>query len=68
MVDLLGSTELSLMRLKSKASDKLEHLLSAFIKVSAFLTNDENEVSIRSELNNLQKYVEKFLRQLEKFR
>ena len=61
----MGATELSLMTLKRNASVKLEHLLSAFIKVVAFFTNDENEVSTSSELNNLQKYVVEYLKQTD---
>ena len=65
LVDLLGHTHLSLTTLKRKASDKLEHLLSAFLKVLAFISNDENEVSTKSELNNIQKYIVRSLNQLE---
>ena len=50
---------------RTSISDKLEHLLSAFLKVLAFISNDENEVSTKSELNNIQKYIVRSLNQLE---
>ena len=65
LVDLLGHTHLSLTTLKRKASDQLEHLLSAFLKVLAFISNDENEVSTKSELNNIQMYMVRSLSQME---
>ena len=65
LVDLLGSTQLSLLTLKRNSSSKLEHLLSAAIKVWTFLANDENEISTRSEFNNVQKYIVKSLSQME---
>ena len=65
LVDLLGSTELSLQTLKRNASAKLEHLLSAAIKVLTFFANDENDVTIKSDFTNVQKYVVKSLSQLD---
>ena len=65
LVDLLGSTQLSLQTLKRNASAKLEHLLSAAIKVLTFFANDENELSLRSEFNNVQKYVVRSLSQMD---
>ena len=65
LVDLLGSTKLSLQTLKRNASAKLEHLLSAAIKVLTFFANDENDVTIKSDFTNVQKYVVKSLSQLD---
>ena len=65
LVDLLGSTQFSLQTLKRNASSKLEHLLSAAIKVWTFLANDENEITTRSEFNNVQKYIVKSLSQMD---
>ena len=65
LVDLLGTTQFSLQILKRNASSKLEHLLSAAINVWTFLANDENEITIRSEFNNVQKYVVKSLSQMD---
>lgn len=65
LVDLLGSTQLSLQTLKRNASAKLEHLLSAAIKVLTFFANDENDVTIKSDFTNVQKYVVKSLSQLD---
>ena len=65
LLDLLGSTQLSLGTMKRNASAKLEHLLSAAIKVLTFFANDENDVTIKSDFNNVQKYVVKSLSQLD---
>ena len=65
LLDLLGSSHLSLTTLKRNASAKLEHLLSAAIKVLTFFANDENDVTIKSDFNNVQKYVVKSLSQLD---
>ena len=65
LVDLLGTTQFSLQTLKRNASSKLEHLLSAAIKVWTFLANDESEITIRSKYNNVQKYVLKSLNQMD---
>ena len=65
LVDLLGSTQLSLQTLKRNASAKLEHLLSAATKVLTFFANDENDLTIKSDFNNVQKYVLRSLSQID---
>lgn len=65
LVDLLGSTQLSLQTLKRNASAKLEHLLSAATKVLTFFANDENDLTIKSDFNNVQKYVLRSLSQMD---
>ena len=65
LVDLLGSTQLSLQTLKRNASAKLEHLLSAATKVLTFFANDENDLTIKSDFNNVQKYVVRSLSQMD---
>ena len=44
---------------------KLEHLLSAATKVLTFFANDENDLTIKSDFNNVQKYVVRSLSQMD---
>eukprot|EP00090_Calanus_glacialis_P042187 TRINITY_DN74903_c0_g1_i1.p1 TRINITY_DN74903_c0_g1~~TRINITY_DN74903_c0_g1_i1.p1 ORF type:complete len:591 (-),score=216.86 TRINITY_DN74903_c0_g1_i1:64-1836(-) len=61
-----GEGLFSLMDLrKVRGSNKLAHLLDAFINIFNFIMNDENDVSIRSEMSILQKYVVRSLNDLE---
>jgi len=61
-----GEGLFSLMDLrKVRGSNKLAHLLDAFINIFNFIMNDENDVSIRSEMSVLQKYVVRSLNDLE---
>ena len=59
------TSQLSLQTLKRNASAKLEHLLSAAIKVLTFFANDENDLTIKSDFNNVQKYVVRSLSQMD---
>ena len=59
------TSQLSLQTLKRNASAKLEHLLSAAIKVLTFFANDENDLTIKSDFNNVQKYVLRSLSQMD---
>jgi len=61
-----GEGLFSLMDLRTvSGSNKLAHLLDAFINIFNFIMNDENDVSIRSEMSILQKYVVRSLHDLE---
>ena len=59
------TSQLSLQTLKRNASAKLEHLLSAATKVLTFFANDENDLTIKSDFNNVQKYVVRSLSQMD---
>ena len=57
LMDLLGQAPWNLMTLKKHASDKLAHLLNAFLNILYFYCMDEEEQSTRSEFTNVQNYV-----------
>jgi len=56
-VDLMGSDQWSLMSMKTKASEKLSHLLESCLNIFKFYAEDENEVSTQSGFSNIQNYV-----------
>ena len=45
------------MNVKKKSSDKLAHLLNAFLNIFEFYSNDENDVSIKSDLTLVKEFV-----------
>jgi len=53
----------SLMDIKGKT--KFAHILDAFINIFNFIMNDENDVSVKSDMTLLQKYVVRSVNDLE---
>ena len=53
----------SLMDLKKNT--KFAHILDAFINIVNFITNDENDTCIQSELTELQKYIFRYVNENE---
>ena len=57
LLDLLTPGPWTLMNVKKKSSDKLAHLLNAFLNIFEFYSNDENDVSIKSDLTLVKEFV-----------
>jgi len=64
--DILKSRREGLFSLMDiKGNCKFAHILDAFVNIFNFIMNDENDVSIKSDLSILQKYVVRSLNDLE---
>ena len=53
----MGSDQWCLMSMKTKASEKLSHLIESCLNIFKFYAEDENEVSTQSGFSNIQNYV-----------
>ena len=64
--DIIRHTRHGLFSLMDiKGNVKFAHILDAFINIFSFIMNDESDVSIKSEMSLLQKYVVRSLNDLE---
>jgi len=64
--DIIRHTRQGLFSLMDiKGNVKFAHILDAFINIFSFIMNDENDVSIKSDMSPLQKYVVRALNDLE---
>ena len=64
LLDILGPQPVSLPAMRSRHSDRLAHMLDAFINIYSFIVNDERDSNPQSAHSPVQRFVVRSLQEM----